>query len=749
MSNDIQKLKQTILILKKENSDFQRYNGHLRLAISQVSESNDKLLYSLHEKYNYFGNLESQSKYIEKDIQNKLWNIENFDFNKKSLYQASNPFKSTSSGARLNQITSVKDTNPVDNKAIDQAISNSVQIEIMHNSLDETKSKNNNIERTNDKTDSLNLVKDDDLNKSIIASDSSKHNSNKSSSKLKSKHNSVNSSIDNSTKLYHDSNSSKTAESNSRYSQKSIKSLVLQSFSHDSADSIKKLKQKQNMLFETNQKLKTEMEMLLSKIGDTDLFIKFQKESESYLKALKELHNLESHINQTFDDETSIKEQESNSHPQTYKENNLPDNQNQLSSVFLTDVESKSKSEPHSDQIKENHNIDQKILKVERSSQTNDNIRARYIVKYFSKGTHQNYLQMQNNKISIRRASIAELTSEVEKYHSTLEQMLVKKTEIPTTLIQIQNVSVINITNQLSYEDKETETDEHIDFDFVISQIEENKKYTKDYLIFLNEKFNLQAIFDQKDIELKIAQSSSDHKTANYRSLLRNLKTTDPDSYAKFIGTVGMSSKDEQRRQRYMHQIDKFSQKIQKANVETKEIETKEKQVKLRIEMLERELAVFKNPKDHMKSALTDICQEIALDQEKIRDQMRELAFVKLESDFIDRIKTRIFKKTSKIDELSQKIKEMSSKLKKIKGRCRYSLRSGQYNYPITSPSELDNLQEAFDGIECEVNSLDEKIDIFSKKSISYFQQLAAYKLNIPPPLKTCQIIQSNLNNVL
>ena len=71
MSNDIQKLKQTILILKKENSDFQRYNGHLRLAISQVSESNDKLLYSLHEKYNYFGNLDSKSKYIEKDIQNK------------------------------------------------------------------------------------------------------------------------------------------------------------------------------------------------------------------------------------------------------------------------------------------------------------------------------------------------------------------------------------------------------------------------------------------------------------------------------------------------------------------------------------------------------------------------------------------------------------------------------------------------------------------------------------------------------
>ena len=81
MSNDVKKLKQAIIILKKENLDFKRYNGHLQSAIFQVSESNEKLLYSLHEKYNYFGDLESKNKFIEVDIKNKLYNIENFDFN--------------------------------------------------------------------------------------------------------------------------------------------------------------------------------------------------------------------------------------------------------------------------------------------------------------------------------------------------------------------------------------------------------------------------------------------------------------------------------------------------------------------------------------------------------------------------------------------------------------------------------------------------------------------------------------------
>ena len=72
MSNEIQKLKQTILILNKENSDFKRYNGHLRAAIVEIYESNEKLLFSLHEKYKYFGELESQNKNIENDVQNKM-----------------------------------------------------------------------------------------------------------------------------------------------------------------------------------------------------------------------------------------------------------------------------------------------------------------------------------------------------------------------------------------------------------------------------------------------------------------------------------------------------------------------------------------------------------------------------------------------------------------------------------------------------------------------------------------------------
>lgn len=762
MSNDVQKLKKTYAIFKKENSDFKRYNGHLRSAIIQVSESNEKLLYSLHQKYNYFGDLEYQNKRIEDDIQNKLWNFENFDFaNKKSKQKQTNPYDFSNESNKINlDNINRKISNShknAQNKAIDDKISNHevIQNENDHEKLsqieDNHDSSNKNLKKSTI-SNGDNIINSDDsaahenVKHSMPTSDISGQN-NQQSNKLNNKLDSANNSI-----LDHSLKQNSESNSNSKYSQKSVKSLVMQSFSASSADSIEKLKQKQNLLYETNQKLKTEIELLLTKAGETDLFIQFQKESDSYLKALRELREIQNHLNQNFSAEQSEDDQQLQINHKISSENILNDkqnhNHNHSSGVFLTDVESKPVSEQNSDINNVSSHFNQKPDKVDRSCQTNDNMRSRSIVKYFSKGTHQNYLVKQNNKIAIRRKSIVDLASEIEKQKHSIEENITKKTQITAILTQLQNVSVIDIYNTNFYEDKETETDEHIDFDSIISQIEENKKYTKEYLMRLNKKFNLQSIYDQKSIELKLAQSSTDHKTANYRSLLRNLKNTDPDCYAKFIGTVGMSSKDEQKRQRYLHQINKFTEKIKKADIQTKEIEIKEKKVKLRIEILERELSVFKNPKDHMKSALTNLCQVIALDQEKIRDNMREMAFIKLEIDFLDRIKTRILKKTSKISEINLKNSELAMKLKKIKGRCRYSLRSGQ-NYPITSPSELDLLQEIFDITENEVKSFDEKIDVFSKKSVSFFKQLATYKLNAPPTTNSCHTIQKNLKNVL
>ncbi|KAK8887914.1 hypothetical protein M9Y10_038973 [Tritrichomonas musculus] len=798
MSNEIQKLKQTILILNKENSDFKRYNGHLRAAIVEIYESNEKLLFSLHEKYKYFGELESQNKNIENDVQNKMRDACNFDFNIRKHNHLSRNDLSNSISLQTNN-KSNKDTNTLSSQ-MNSDISNKTDNPIISSNMVKSSQKkligHNDLDNQIDSTSQMiSEVKASAISNLSFSGDSNLHKNHKNStyiinkkindqnkSKLEffenpenlakpankvdsSDYDYLSDSINNSNlanrkdsnnhaslQLY---NTHDATESHMRYSQDAVRSLAIKSFTADSdISSIEKLKEKQNILIETNQNLKMEIKRLFSKVGEAGLFLEVQKESESYLKALNELHELQELHNTLgiyFNDRPS-----SDGHPvksdDQLNSNSADDDHNLTSNVFLTDVDTRVKSKVNSNSDQENSEAkdNQPIVtkNVDQSCQTHVSIKSKFFMRYFSKEVRQRYLENQATKIAFRKSSIANLTSEIEKCKIVLNEIITRRSQATPLSSQIQNIINIDICDHYDYVDIETETDPILDFESILAQIEQNSKFTKDYLIVSNDRFNLQTIYEQKTLELKIAQIATDRKTTNYRSLLRTLKTTDPDCYAKFIGTVGMSSKAEQKRQRYLQQINKFTEKIKRANDETKEIEIKEKQVKLRIEMLERELMVFKNPKDHLKSILADLCQTIALNQEKIRDQMRELSFVKLETDFVDRIKIRILKETAQTDDMAQKINGMYKKLKKIKGRCRYSLRNGQ-KYPITSPSELDNLQELFNALETEVNSFENKIKLFAKKSISCFHQLTEYDLNVPSPPKSCETVHINLKNVV
>lgn len=618
-----EKLKETLRYLKTENAQFQKYNQLLNSTISQISNSNEKLLNSFNEKCLFLTKLAKDNNFIEESSQTKLTEVKNYDF---------------------------------------------INWKIISN-------------------------QDLSLSENLICND-------------------ANQAVDRNIELT----------------------------KNDSAN------QTSNSVSDTNTNLQNELNELISIFGENELFSQYQKISNECLKLRHELHQLsqQGFLSNTkdvpafteFQGEspitmllTPIAGQIKRKMSVTVRPNfplSFEKKQNDIYSHQMNDFQSsESHSSIHKDFMveKSGHN------KLSRSCQTVENINSSEIGQKLSEQSNQQILNRQLRKIEHKKTKISEINSQIEKLKMELNnQQYVKQRSISCN---IEKVCELDIFDVKEYHAIAIETETQVQFEKIKAKFDETNMQSFEAFKKAYEKYHLKMICDQKDIELRMQQLSKDRKTANYKSLLRQLKTINPVSYSKELGNATQSNPKIQKKKEYFHhQIKKYKMKIQQLREQSNSIQNQEKEINLRIEFLQREIIFFQNPQEYIKTYLAKLCQKVALNQEEIRDILRDIALTKLESEFVDRVKTRMYENVSKNSDLLENIYQMDEKLKSMKYKYSFSDMKDERN--VTTKPEIDYLQHKLDQLVKEIEQINKNIAAIISQLTPIIGKLKQAQILIP-----------------
>ncbi|OHS99530.1 hypothetical protein TRFO_34036 [Tritrichomonas foetus] len=645
MNPEVERLKIALRTLSKENAEFQIYYKHLRNAITQISEANDKLLFSFHERYTYFVDLEGQLKFIENNIALKRQEIQYLDL-------------------ANTQFTSNK------------------KIEIP-----------------------------DDLLIPMI-----------------------------------------------RFTENEIQNYA-DKVCPESGDfeSYNQLIEKDKELKLQSSRLKNEFTVLFEKLGHNEKFeeiLRLSEKHEKLLKKQKEYHekyqdkdkNKENNIGDN-NINSSEKEKENKSKNKTGSHLHGADNKNKINSSS-TEVDSYAESVSSSLLSERLESARNEPAWKNVVCQTNDNMRTREISKKFAKTILEEEVSNQTTKIENKKQKLQNLTDDINKLTNELAECKEKHIEKLSRLSNNSLVESFDICKTTNYVDQETECDEIQNFEDIQIKVEKGYSQTLSNLKVSNEKLQLESIYEQKALECKLAEMSFERKTNEYKSLLRKMKLINPEGFsAKFKNVTKQSPKLEQKKNKYLLKIERITQKTQELNDESIDIEDKVKKLNLRIEILERKLELWKKPRDHTKYKLSNICQEIALNQESIREKMKDIAFYKLETDFVDRVKAMYCKNFAQNNDITQDIKKLQHKLRRLKLRCLYTMNK-TVQCVLTSRWEIDDLQKRVSENNKRIKIYEDKIQTVVRHSVPIIQELQKTEVPIPPTLDSCETLNSCLLNV-
>ena len=622
MDPDVEKLKDALKILRKENFDFQRYHRLLEQAIENVYNDNEKLLYSFQDRYSYFGELEAKSKKIELQIKYKMEEIKYLDI-------ANSQFK------------------------------------------------NPNAEIT------------DDVVNAII-----------------------------------------------RYTENDLHSLQEQALNAGRIESLEQMQMKEKELLDRNYKLQAEFEKLRRKVGPHELFDKYYQLSNNYLNSLRVLRSLQNQ-ELTKKERSQASDNISNEHSASISKNKSKNGPADMSSAseFFSNVE-KLKKEP--------------AIFKNATSQTIYNMRTREYQKKFIKELRMKKIEEDKFEIQRKKLLLEEYISDIECLLVELQKAYEKSVEKASTFTNTCNFVNVNMVSRVERKDQDVETDEHYDYGELQKMVKDGKKTTYSSFALDNERFHLKTVLEQKVLEAKLSEMEFERKTSEYKAALKKFILLKPHRFN--LGSQDINDPEnvilEKKVQRYKQKIDLVVKRTEEINIETDKLEEKIRQVKVRFEILRREHALWQRPKTFAKHQLSNVCQQIALNQESIRSRIKRIAFAKMEADFFERVKDRYCKDTSQIDSLNENLKKLEKLLNKIKLRCMFE-NEPQHKYVITCPSEFALLEKDKSENEKNIHAYEQKIETYITKSLKLIKLLRAKNVRIPKIPTSCKTLRFDVKNIL
>lgn len=274
--------------------------------------------------------------------------------------------------------------------------------------------------------------------------------------------------------------------------------------------------------------------------------------------------------------------------------------------------------------------------------------------------------------------------------------------------------------------------------DEIINNTQSNPKD----LLIRQEENDLVALLSQRNLELEIIKMANVRKQLDLDSLLKRLKIVDPLLYSAEThepAPIAVDPEILEKRQSKQDKLDSLEAHIEEAFNETEVLSSQISDQQFLVDSLTRELT---NMAYEPRSDVPHLCRSLKKDRTVITEQMRQLKFVHLEEESIDKSIYHYSEQLSKdhLFQMTQRVDNLYSYLNKLKARFNNQRAiKERRTLTLTSEDELNSIQRRINDVISEIdvyrmrtNGIISKIEkqtrVILAKNIRYPEPMSSFK---------------------